>query len=182
MISILRRAAVLAFSVLTLSGCGSSADSPIANEDIAVVDITELPNIDETRAQMTSLIERAGSEVERAVPNTGPWEWRGDETGAPCTQESTGHQGTALYLRRLVSESGLTDDEWGAVLPIVRGIAAESGLTRASSPKGDHGSRDVRFTSNDGRELAFISRATTLFSGKITCRRYGGAPGTTDAP
>jgi hypothetical protein len=156
-----------------LGACSSSPKSPIINEDASVIDIADLPDIDETRTQMVELIDRARVGVTRVVPSTDPWEWRGEEANAPCTQEATGRKGGALYLQRLVSASELTDAEWNAVLPVVRDIAASAGLTKSSSPLGDAASRDVRFVSDDGRELVFLSRATTVLSGTIVCRRHG---------
>lgn len=177
MTHVVRGLLVATAAVLALCSCAGSSQSPTIDEDIAVVDIAELPDIDETRARMTELIERAGSEVSLLVPDAAPWEWRGEVTTAPCTQAATGSKGSAAYLPRFVSQSRLTDAQWQQVLPVVQSLADSAGLTRMSPPQGDGASRDVRFTSEDGRELVFLSRATTVLSATIVCRRHSTGEG-----
>ena len=138
------------------------------------MDIADLPDIDETRTQMLALIERVRAEVVRLAPATEPWEWNRDESNAGCVQQGTGRKGTALYLRNLVSAHGLTDAEWDRVFPEVKRIAADHGLTGQWAPHG----HDVRFISDDGRELSFGTAEATVISGTITCRRPSGtSPG-----
>ncbi|BBY45142.1 hypothetical protein A5765_03585 [Mycolicibacterium celeriflavum] len=173
-------AAVLAIVALVIAGCnggggdgGSSVgqdkpDSPIINEDVPAMDIADLPDIEATRTQMLELIERVRGEVSRLVPASVPWEWRREEARAGC--ERNGRQGVALYFAKLTSPHSFTDEEWNLALPAVQRLAAEAGLTSDTAMQNSAGAHDVRFTSDDGRELVFGSIEASLITGTIACR------------
>ena len=170
-----RITAALVVVLVLICGCTSDkTESPIINEDIPVTNIADLPDIEQTRTQLLELIERVRAEVVRVVPDTEPWEWRRDEARFGCVQEATGSEGSSLHLRNLVSDRPLTDDEWNRVFPAVERIAVEAGLTNYSAPQNSSGNHDVRFTSDDGRELVFGTREATLISGSAACRRRSG--------
>jgi hypothetical protein len=166
--------AVLAVMVAA-AGCGSGdRESPIINEDVPVIDIAQLPDIEQTTAEMLDLIERVRQEITRLVPATEPWEWARDQQGFSCTQKKTGLTGVTRYLRSLVSQHALSDAEWELVFPAVRQLVADAGLTDIASPQDKSGSHDMRFSSDDGRTLMFGSREATLITGNIACRRSAG--------
>lgn len=171
----LRLGAGLLGGLLLLGACGNDGAEPAAtstSKEFSVVDIADLPDIEQTRTQMLGLIESVRAEVAREVPATEPWQWNRTEGNAGCVQPETGRSGVALYLRNLVSAHGLTDAEWDQVFPAVQRLAAEAGLTKVWAPH----SRDVRFISDDGREMSFGAAAATVISGTITCRRPAGTP------
>jgi hypothetical protein len=177
---------VLATGTLVLAGCdsggaGSSGsesqyDSPIINEDIPKMDISTLPDIDATRADMLALIEQVHAEVARLVPASAPWTWRHTETRDGC--ERNGVRGVSMYFAKLTSSHSFTDDEWNLVLPAVERLAAAAGLTNGSAMQNSSGAHDVSITSDDGRELRFGSLEASLITGTIACRlpAGGGAP------
>lgn len=168
-----RAAVVLAVltTVLMASGCGSpDRESPIINEDVPVVDIAQLPDIEQTTTQMLDLIERVRQEVTRLVPATEPWEWTRDQQGFSCVQEKTGREGVGRDLRNLVSQYAFSDPEWELVFPAVRQLAAEAGLNNIAAPQNSPGNHDARFSSDDGRTLVFGSRKAVVMTAKIACR------------
>ena len=137
-------AAVFA-AVVMVCGCSEGTrESPTINEDIPVIDIAELPDLDQTRVQLLDLIERVRAEVVRVVPATDPWVWRRDESSVGCVQKETGHKGATLQLRLLVSERALDDTEWNEVFPAVERLAAKAGLTAVWAPQNSTGNHDVR--------------------------------------
>jgi hypothetical protein len=168
----------IALGTLALAGCdsggssgtGSDAhyDSPIINEDIPTMDISKLPDIDATRAQMLDLIEEVHTEVTRLVPASAPWTWRHTETREGC--DRNGVQGVTLYFAKLTSSHSFTDEEWKLALPAVERLAAEAGLTNGSAMQNSSGAHDVSITSDDGRELRFGSLEASLITGTIACR------------
>jgi hypothetical protein len=171
-------AALLAAAAILTAGCDSGAggntgsedqsDSPIINEDVPKMDIADLPDIDATRAQMLDLIERTRTEVERLVPASAPWTWRREEMSGGC--ERNGVRGVTLYFANLTSVHSFTDEEWNAAVPAVQKLAADAGLTGSSAMQNSPGAHDVRFTSEDGRELRFGSIEASLITGTIACR------------
>lgn len=179
-------AMTIAVSALVVSGCGTdnspgaaldtTYDSPIINEDIPKMDISKLPNIDTTRAQMLDLIEQVRAEVAHLVPASVPWEWRREEMSGSC--DNDGRQGVTLYFANLTSPHSFTDQEWSVALQAVERLAANVGLNNSSALQNSTGAHDVRITSDDGRELRFGSLEASLITGTIACRlpAGGGAP------
>jgi len=165
--------ATVALAVLMVAtGCDRpEPESPIVNQGGPVIDIAQLPDIEQTTTQMVDLMERVSREVTRLVPAAEPWEWNRDQQGFSCKQESTGREGVKRYLRNLNSQHGLTDAEWDLVFPAVRQLASEAGLSEIAAPQNQPGSHDVRITSDDGRTLMFGSREATVISADIACRR-----------
>ena len=139
-----------------------------------MIDIAQLPDIEQTTNEMSDLMERVSREVTRLVPAADPWEWTRDQQGFSCKQESTGQDGVKRYLRNLTSQHALTEPEWELVFPAVRRIASEAGLTEIAAPQDKPGSHDMRLSSGDGRTLMFGSRKATVISGDIACRRAAG--------
>lgn len=172
-------ALVLTTATLALAGCvgggHSGYDSPIINEDVPKMDITNLPDIEATRAQMLDLIERVREQVSRLVPASEPWIWRREESSGSC--ENNGQRGVLLYFANLTSRHSFADDEWALVLPAVERLAAEAGLTNGSAMQNSTGAHDVRITSDDGRELRFGSIEASLITGTIACRLPAGGSG-----
>ena len=169
-----RATVAVAVGVIAISGCGGGSgdyESPIINEDVPVMDIADLPDIDETRAQMLDLIERVRAEVTRLVPATAPWTWNRDESTGGCTQEKTGRKGVSLTFANLHSPKPFNDAEWDLVYPAVQRLAAEAGLTSNSAMQNSSGNHDVRFNSDDGRTLVFGSWKASVITGRIACRR-----------
>lgn len=179
-------AMTIAVSALVVSGCGTdnspgaaldtTYDSPIINEDIPKMDISKLPDIDITRAQMLDLIEQVRAEVARLVPASVPWEWRREEMSGSC--DNDGRQGVTLYFANLTSPHSFTDQEWTVALQAVERLAADAGLNNSSALQNSTGAHDMRITSDDGRELRFGSLEASLITGTIACRlpAGGGAP------
>jgi len=162
-------------AVLLATGCDrSEPESPIVNQGGPVIDIAQLPDIEQTTTQMVDLMERVSREVTRLVPAAEPWEWARDQQGFSCKQESTGREGVKRYLRSLTSQHALTDAEWELVFPAVKQLASEAGLTEIAAPQNQPGNHDVQITSDDGRTLIFGSRKATLISADIGCRRSAG--------
>ncbi|MBP2455526.1 LppA family lipoprotein [Mycolicibacterium lutetiense] len=168
-------AAAVAAVLLTVCGCAGGSDgqpdSPILNEDVPVADIADLPDIEQTRAQMLTLIERVRSEVTRLVPSSEPWNWVFEESRSGCTQQKTGHKGVSLHFAKLHSGISFTDAEWDLVLPAVQGVAAAAGLTEVTTMANSTSNHDVRITSDDGRTLVFGSAEASLITADIACRR-----------
>jgi hypothetical protein len=173
-------AAVLAAAAILTAGCGGGgnagsedkSDSPIINEDVPKMDIANLPDIDATRAQMLDLIEHVRTEVQRLVPASAPWQWRREEMRDGC--DNNGRQGVTLYFANLTSEHSFTDEEWNIAVPAVQKLAADAGLPDSSAMQNSSGAHDVRFTSDDGRELRFGSIEASLITGTIACRLPAG--------
>jgi hypothetical protein len=170
--------ACLAAALLAV-GCGGGDDgydSPLLNEDVPVVDIADLPDIEQTKTQMLDLIERVRAEVVRLVPESEPWWWNRDESRSGCTQKITGLKGVSVHTRNLVSDISFTDEQWSLVYPAVQRLAAEAGLTRISAWANSSRNRDIRFHSDDGRTLVFGSEKASLIAGSIACRRPADSP------
>jgi len=158
--------------LLAVCGCDRpDYESPVVNQGGPVIDIAQLPDIEQTTTQMVDLMERVSREVTRLVPAAEPWEWTRDQQGFGCKQESTGQDGVKRYLRSLTSQHALTDSEWDRVFPAVRQLASDAGLTEIAAPQNQPGNHDMRITSDDGRTLLFGSRKATLISADIACRR-----------
>jgi hypothetical protein len=173
------RVAAVVLAALFAVGCSGDDggyDSPLLNEDVPVVDIADLPDIEQTKVQMLDLIERVRAEVTRLVPATVPWEWKYDESTGGCTQEETGRKGVSLAFAKLVSTRPFTDAEWDHVFPAVQQLAAEAGLTSNAAMQNSSGNHDVRFSSDDGRTLIFASWKAALITGRIACRRPAESP------
>jgi hypothetical protein len=167
----IRLVLVAVCTMLAISGCGRpDYESPIINEDVPVIDIAQLPDIEQTTTEMIDLIERVRREVTRLVPAAEPWEWTDDQTGSSCVQEETGQKGVRRYLRNLVSDHAFSDVEWEIVFPAVRQLAAGAGLTDIAAPQNKPGNHDMRFSSDDGRTLIFGSRVASVITGRIACR------------
>jgi hypothetical protein len=158
---------------LGVSGCGGERESPTSSENVPVIDIAQLPDIDQTTDQMIDLIEQVRAQVARQVPATEPWDWANEQMGMSCVQEKTDRKGVMRGLRDLVSQHALSDEEWNRVYPSVRQLALEAGLNNVAAPQSsdDH---DARFTFDDGRTLVFESRTDTTITGSIACRVASG--------
>lgn len=168
--------AVLLAGLMMLVGCGGPASeiegSTTGNEDSRVIDIANLPDIEQTRTQMLDLIERVRAAVTRIAPATQPWEWTGSEGNAGCALDTKdGQQGASRFLRKLTSKTPLSEAQWNEAFPVVKDLAAADGLTNVSAPQSSSGNHDARFTSADGLELVFGSREAALITGTILCRR-----------
>ena len=145
-----------------------------------MADIADLPDIDQTRAQMLELIERVRAEVSRLVPASAPWQWHREESTSGCVQQGTGRKGVTLYFAKLYSPLSFTDEQWELAFPAVQRLAAEAGLTSNAAMGNSSGNHDVRFSSDDGRTLVFGSAEASLITGTIACRRS--APATSSGP
>lgn len=172
----MRPLAVVVLAVLlTVSGCGGGtpeSDTTANHEDGHVIDIANLPDIEQTRTQMLDLIERVRAEVTRIAPATDPWQWGGSEGNAGCAVDTRdGQKGASRFLRKLASKTPLTDAQWDEAFPVVKKLAADEGLNNVSAPQNSSGNHDARFTSDDGLELVFGSRDAALITGTILCRR-----------
>jgi hypothetical protein len=171
----LSRVIVALAALLLATGCDRpDYESPIVNEGGPVIDIAQLPDIEQTTTEMIDLMERVSREVTRLVPAAEPWEWNRDQQGFSCKQESTGQDGVKRYLRSLTSQHALTEPEWQLVFPAVRQLASDAGLTEIAAPQDKPGNHDMRISSDDGRTLMFGSREATLITGDIACRRSAG--------
>jgi hypothetical protein len=159
---------------LAVSGCGGDPASPAPDGAAPVIDIAQLPDIDQTTDQMLDLIEQVRAQVTRLVPATDPWDWTDQQLGMSCVQEKTDRKGVMRGLRDLVSRHELTDDEWDRVFPGVRQLAMEAGLNKLAAPQSSDDTHNARFTSDDGRTLVFISRGDTMITGNIACRVASG--------
>lgn len=176
-LALLGRATAIVAALLLIGGCAQAAyDSPIVNQDGPVIDIATLPDIEQATTETLDLIERIRTEVTRLVPAAAPWKWYRQQSGHSCVQEETGRKGVSRILRSLVSEHSFTDREWELVLPAVRQLADEAGLTGVTAPQNGPGSRDMRFSSDDGRTLMFGSRGASVITGRIACRRPAESP------
>ncbi|MGV0838539.1 LppA family lipoprotein [Mycolicibacterium thermoresistibile] len=156
------------------AGCGGDDggyDSPLLNEDVPVVDIADLPDIEQTKVQMLDLIERVRAEVVRIVPESEPWRQAYEERRSGCTQESTGRKGVMIHLAKFGSSISFSDEQWTLVYPAVQRLAAEAGLTEVSAMANSSRNHDIRFSSTDGRTLVFGSKEASLLTGSIACRR-----------
>lgn len=168
--------ATVALLAIGCSGDDGGYDSPLLNEDVPVVDIADLPDIEQARSQMLELIERARAEVTKLVPESEPWVWNRDESRIGCTQEATGRKGVMRYTRNLVSDISFTDEQWSVAYPAVERLATEAGLTEVRAFANSTGNREVRFYSGDGRTLVFGSKEASLISATIGCRRPAESP------
>ncbi len=165
-------AAVALAVLLAVSGCGGTPEPTPNKEDGHVIDIANLPDIEQTRTQMLDLIERVRAEVTRIAPATAPWQWGGSEGNAGCAVDTKdGQKGASRFLRKLASKTPLTDAQWDEAFPVVKKLAADEGLKSVSAPQNSSGNHDARFTSDDGLELVFGSRDAALITGTILCRR-----------
>ncbi|MGV0687341.1 LppA family lipoprotein [Mycolicibacterium thermoresistibile] len=170
---------VVVLAALFAIGCGGDDggyDSPLLNEDVPVVDIADLPDIEQTKAQMLDLIERVRSEVVRLVPESEPWRQAYKERRSGCTQQATGRKGVTVHLVKSVTSVSLSDEQWSVVYPAVQRLAAEAGLIEVTTMTNTSRNHDIRFSSNDGRTLVFASKEATLLTGSIGCRRPAESP------
>ena len=172
-------AALFAVATMTLAGCGGSdgggtaePQSPITNEDVPAMDITQLPDIDAANAQMLELLDRVLAEVTRLVPASAPWNIEVEASFGGC--ERDGQQGVTAYLPKWYSPRPFTPEEWAVALPAVQRLAADAGLTDSSAMQDSGQDHDVRFNSADGRELVFGSMEASLITGTIACRLEAG--------
>ncbi|KUI35158.1 hypothetical protein AU195_09670 [Mycobacterium sp. IS-1496] len=166
--------APLAALLLTACGGGSGDESPMATQEVPKIDIAQLPDIEQTRTQMTELVDRVRAEVARLVPGSEPWTQSYDESRENCTQQGTGKKGTALYLAKWTSQLSMTDAQWSLVFPAVQRLAADAGLSTVTAMADSSRNHDVRFSSDDGRTLVFGSKEASLLTGNIACRRSAG--------
>lgn len=155
---------------LVVSSCGGERESLNSNESVPVIDIAQLPDIDQATDQMLDLIEQVRAEITRLVPATAPWNWTGEQLGMSCLQEKTDRKGVMRGLRDLVSEHALSDDEWERVYPGVHQLAVEAGLKNVAANQNSSEDHDARFTSDDGRTLVFRSRDATMITANVACR------------
>lgn len=166
----LRTMAVIAVAAAAVFGCSTS--SPVVNEE--TMDIAALPTLKETQTQMLDLVVAVQAEIRRIVPGMAPFIWSGAWSNSGCPNDPAA-AGAALYFPQLRSPSPITDTQWDAVLPAVGKIANGAGLAGNWEPHAGTSNaptaKDIRFTSDDGRQLTFISREATVLSATITCRR-----------
>lgn len=167
--------APLAAVVLAACGGGESGyESPILDQEVPMIDIAQLPDIEQTRAQMVDLVERVRAEVARLVPESAPWTQSYEESRENCAQQGTEQRGTALYLAKWTSQLSMTDAQWSLAFPAVQRLAAEAGLPTVTAMADASRNHDVRFSSDDGRTLVFGSKEASLLTGSIACRRSAG--------
>lgn len=171
----------LLLTVLVAAGCGGGGaddDSPSAIEEVSVTVLSNLPDVEQTRAQMLSLIERVRDELVRLVPESAPWQWNRDESWSDCTQEASSEKGLSVSTQNMISDISFDDAQWALVFPAVQRVAAVEGLTKVSPTVDSSRNHDVQISSEDGRSLRIGSKEASLIKGYIGCRRKaeGGAP------
>ncbi|KUI28317.1 hypothetical protein AU196_17140 [Mycobacterium sp. IS-1742] len=169
--------APLAVLMVAACGGGSGDESPMASQEVPKIDIAQLPDIEQTRTQMTELVDSVRAEVARLVPESAPWTQSYEESRDNCTQQESGQKGTALYLAKWTSPLSMSDAQWNLVFPAVQRLAADAGLSTVTAMADSSRNHDVRLSSDDGRTLVFGSKEASLLTGSIACRRpAAGAP------
>ncbi len=173
-----RRCALLALSLTVVAavatGCEDSP-APMIDEDVTEMDLSALPTLKQTKAQMLDLIDQVQAAVAAEVPATAPWRWVDEWDTGGCPDQPAA-DGIMLLFPNLVTERALTDPEWNLLFPTFQRLASATGLTETAVPQDSAGNHDARFSSSDGRTLVVISATAIVLSATVSCRREGGEP------
>ncbi|CAN5315780.1 hypothetical protein BH09ACT8_BH09ACT8_52400 [soil metagenome] len=135
----------------------------------AAASLQSLPTLEDTQAQVTSAIERAGQQISAAVP-TVVWAWRREPSRGGCTPPYEQSDGEEILLANYVSDVPIPEGNWRQAYDIAAQTATSLGATAVTVFKDEPNNHDVQFSSETGTTLRFGSQKAALLSGSTGCR------------
>jgi hypothetical protein len=159
--------------ILTMTGCNMTKN-PYQPTDPgeaakAAKSLDDLPSLEDTEAELTSVIEQLGHDASTIVP-TLTWRWLDEPSRGGCSPPYEQSEGELILLANYVSETPIPDENWDQVLAIARDAAAKLGTTGMEVFQDAPRNHDVRFYNKTRTALRIGSQKAALISGDTGCR------------
>ncbi len=141
--------------------------------------LTELPSLEATQAQLTSVVEQLGAYIATLVPGI-QWRWNREQSRSGCARPYDRTGGANLYLRNYLGDKPIPAEVWPRVVDRARELAATLGATGAQTFRDDPGNKDARFYSPEGTAISLGYQVNTVIAADTGCRLPAG--GATSPP
>ena len=135
----------------------------------AATSLQSLPTLEDTQAQVSAAIERAGQQIS-AVVSTVVWAWRREPSRGGCMPPYEQSEGEEILLANYVSDVPIPEQNWKQAYDIATQTANGLGATAVTVFKDEPNNHDVQFSSETGTTLRFGSQKAALLSGSTGCR------------
>ena len=162
----------VAAMMLGATGCHvSSPDKPAdpGQTSAAAPDLTSLPTLEDTQAQITSTIERVGQQISAIAPAV-TWAWRREASRGGCRPPFEQSDGREVLLANYVSDVPIPEQNWKQAYDIAARAAGELGAATVTVFKDAPDNHDVQFSDDTGTTLRFGSQQAALLTGSTGCR------------
>jgi hypothetical protein len=158
---------------LTMTGCNMTKD-PYQPTDPgeaakAAKSLDDLPSLEDTEAELTSVIEQLGHDASTIVP-TLSWYWHREPSHGGCLPPYEQSEGELTRMPSYLSDTPIPDESWDHVLAIARDAAAKLGTTGMEVFQDAPGNHDVRFYNKTGTALRVMSQKAAVLTGDTGCR------------
>ncbi|WP_161976562.1 LppA family lipoprotein [Mycolicibacterium sp. CH28] len=142
-------------------------DPTHANQAAAA--LTSLPTLEDTKAQLTAIIEQVGQRISAIAPGV-VFTWRREESRGGCTPPYEQSDGNEILLASYVSDVPIPEQDWKKAYNIASQSARTIGATTLTVFQDAPNFHDVQFASDTGTVLRLGSQKAALLTGSTGCR------------
>lgn len=135
----------------------------------AATSLKSLPSLEDTQAQMKSVIEHVGQQISAVAP-TVTFTWRRDDSRAGCSPPYEQSEGQEILLAKYVSDVPIPEANWKQAYDLAAQAAHTLGAGTVTVFKDTPNNHDVQFSSDTGTILRIGSQAAALLTGSTGCR------------
>ncbi|MBE5477940.1 hypothetical protein E3G68_005294 [Mycobacteroides abscessus] len=140
-----------------------------ADASKAASELTSLPSLEDTRAQLAKTIEQVGQQISSIAPEV-RWDWRLEDSHTGCMPPFEQSQGQETLLAKYVSDVPIAEQYWQQTYEVAMRAANHLGLTEVTTFKNALGDHDVQFSGDSGMGLRLGSQKAALLTGHTGCR------------
>lgn len=135
--------------------------------------LTSLPSLEDTRAQLAATIERVGQQIS-AIAVGVTWSWRREDSRGGCSAPFEQSNGQEILLASYVSDVPIPEQNWPQARDAAAHAADQLGLTSVTVFKDAPNDHDVQFSGASGTVLRLASQKAALLTGNTGCRLPAG--------
>jgi len=135
----------------------------------AATSLTSLPSLEDTQAQLKSVIEHVGQEISAIAPSV-TFTWRREESRAGCSPPYEQSEGQEILLAKYVSDVPIPEQNWKQAYDVASQAAKDLGAGNVTVFKDTPNNHDVQFSNDTGTTLRLGSQVAALITGSTGCR------------
>jgi len=160
--------------VITTTSTGCHVSNPYKPTDPgqasqAAASLTQLPTLEDTKAQLTAAIEQVGQQISALAPGIA-FTWRHEESRVGCRPPYEQSEGQVILLPSYVSDVPIPEQNWKQAYDIAAAAAQTLGATTVTVFKDAPSDHDVQFSGETGTIVRLASQKAALVSGHTGCR------------